>query len=207
MLAILAADAWRWTMWLSFLLKLSFWRGRKILYLDCDVRYIRSWWFQWQLLTQRKEGMLLQRPLKAECRVVSFIAKPKFLLLYWNSDLRLLRFFFFLKQLKKPLREEVETKRTSRWVVFERLLLVLDSWIGIELRWRVKSDVYLLSKATRQFEQLKSFLLLLKVSRLAVKGIPKSTFHPPTPKHQDEVLDLKAYLDFDLVPYLLKRDC
>ena len=71
----------------------------------------------------------------------------------------------------------------------------------------MKSDVYLLSKATRQFEQLKSFLLLLKVSRLAVKGIPKSTFHPPTPKHQDEVLDLKAYLDFDLVPYLLKRDC
>ena len=88
-------------MWLSFLLKLSFWRGRKILYLDCDVRYIRSWWFQWQLLTQRKEGMLLQRPLKAECRVVSFIAKPKFLLLYWNSDLRLLRFFFFFETTKK----------------------------------------------------------------------------------------------------------
>ena len=35
--------------------------------------------------------------------------------------------FLFLKQLKKPLREELETKRTSRWVVFERLLLVLDS--------------------------------------------------------------------------------
>ena len=194
-------------MWLSFLLKLSFWRGRKILYLDCDVRYIRSWWSQWQLLTQRKEGMLLQATKGRVPRGV-FYRKTKisFVILKFGFEAAPL-FFLFLKQLKKPLREEVETKRTSRWVVFERLLLGLDSWIGIELRWRVKSDVYLLSKATRRFEQLKSFLLLLKVSRLAVKGISKSTFHPPTPKHQDEVLDLKAYLDFDLVPYLLKRDC